>query len=205
MGKIIVVNKSRKEFQCSKCHGTIPIGSMYIKGMLNFRPAIVRCMNCRIEHWEVTTSEYVSKVGEIKYRWQDMYGVSESSVEEMVSQLEEIRNELDDKLSNMPDSLKDSPTGVLLEERIEQIEETTSRLEDIDAEMLKEEVLQEFIDGMEEELSEFEDEELTYDDIVGCDTDKWENISPGISEDLSDEYNTKLAEEIEAALESIEI
>lgn len=55
-----------------------------------------------------------------------------SFVEEVKSSLEDLRDETDEKLNNMPDSLQSSPTGELLQERVDSLDSTISDLDSID-------------------------------------------------------------------------
>lgn len=58
----------------------------------------------------------------------------ESWVEETKSTLEEIRDETQDKLDNMPYQLQEAPTGEILSNRIESLDEWISDLESVDIE-----------------------------------------------------------------------
>lgn len=57
----------------------------------------------------------------------------ESVKDEIVSQIESLRDETQDKLDNMPESLQYSPTGELLQERVDACESWQSDIESIDA------------------------------------------------------------------------
>jgi vacuolar-type H+-ATPase subunit E/Vma4 len=58
-----------------------------------------------------------------------------SSVKEDIqSELENLRDETQESLDNMPDSLQYSPTGELLQERIDAVESAVDEVECIDAE-----------------------------------------------------------------------
>lgn len=114
MGKVNVIQKSRKECRCSKCGKTIPVGSKYYRGSINFHPDIVRCSDCGLESWEVTTSDYQLQAGEIVYRWNENYGVTEDAIESIRGDIESLAEELQERLDNMPESLQDSDTGMIL-------------------------------------------------------------------------------------------
>lgn len=129
MGKVTHVKKSRKEFTCSKCRQVIPVGSEYYRGELNFQSPIIRCSKCGLQSWEVTTSDYQLRIGEILYRLDDNYDLSSiDCVDEIISELNDISSELEDKLGNMPESLQDSDSGTLLQDRIDCIECVVSEL-----------------------------------------------------------------------------
>lgn len=154
MGKIKVIKKSRKECTCGKCRTTIPVGSTYYRGTLNFHPDIIRCKKCGLQSWEVTTSDYQLSVGEIVNRWQENYGVDESSVDSIREELDAIRDDLQDRLDNMPENLQYSDTGELLQSRIDSLEYAIGELECIDTESIKSDIEE------DEENNRFE-EELT--------------------------------------------
>ena len=58
----------------------------------------------------------------------------DSSKQEIVSELENIRDECQDSLDNMPDQLQDGDTGMLLQERIDAVEQGISDIESIETE-----------------------------------------------------------------------
>lgn len=132
MGKITKVQKSRKEYTCGRCGKKIEVGQPYLRGDLNFSSPVIRCCKCGLQHWEVTTSDYQLSVGEIVYRWQDNYDVSEDGRDNIVSDLEYIRDDLQDRLDNMPEGLQQGDTGQLLQDRIDSIDAAISDLENID-------------------------------------------------------------------------
>ena len=138
MVKITKVQKSRKEYICGRCRTKIEKGQPYLKGELNFSRPIIRCCKCGLEGWEVTTSDYQLSVGEIVYRWRDNYEANEQGRDDIVSELESIRDDLQDRLDNMPEGLQQGDTGMLLQERIDYLDEAISELENIDFECLEE-------------------------------------------------------------------
>ena len=80
----------------------------------------------------MTTSDYQLSVGEVVYRWQDNYDVSEDGRDGIISDLESIRDEQQERLDNMPEGLQQGDTGMLLQDRIDQLEAAISDLENID-------------------------------------------------------------------------
>lgn len=139
MATITRVKKSRKAYKCSRCGKEIPKGSSYLRGDINFSPSIIRCTDCGLESWEVTTSDYQLQVGEIVNRWQQNNSTEMVDLEETVdnirSELEEIKDELESRLENMPDGLRDGDTGQTLQERIDGLESAISDLENIDCDV----------------------------------------------------------------------
>lgn len=196
MGKVSVIKKSRKEYKCSKCGEVIPVGSTYYKGQINFGPTIVRCSDCKLESWEVTTSDYQLAVGEIVYRWEKNYGYAEDAIDNIVSDLQDIADDLQGRLDNMPEGLQEGDVGQLLQERIDALESAISELESIDVDSVKEDIAAEF---SEEHLTDEErDDEPSWDDIVIM---KGEEAEKAMSEMLDE----ALTEEIENALSGIEV
>ena len=196
MGKVQVIKKSRKEFKCGKCGRVIPVGSRYYKGEINFGPTIIRCTHCGLESWEVTTSEYQLAVGEIAYRWEENYDLNDESVaENIASDLQEIYDETESKLDNMPESLRDSDTGQLLQERMDNLQSAIDELESIDVDDVKSEVLEE----CSEEFGDLGEDD-TYDTIICSD-----KVNAEVKEKLSEVLQEKLTEVIEEALSSLDV
>lgn len=196
MGKVQVIKKSRKEFKCGKCGRVIPVGSRYYKGEINFGPTIIRCTHCGLESWEVTTSEYQLAVGEIAYRWEENYDVSDESVaEDIASALQEIYDETESRLENMPESLQGSDTGQLLQERMDNLELVIGELESVDLDDVKSEVLEECSD----EFGDL-DEDTTYDDIIGSD-----KVSGEVKEKLKEALQEKMTEIINEELSNLDV
>ena len=142
MGKIKEIQKSRKECKCGKCGNIIPVGSKYLRGILNFHPDIIRCTNCGLKYWEVTTSDYVQRVAPILNEWQEQG----YSYEDILSEFTDLKDELQERLDNMPESLQDSDSGQTLQDRIDWLEEAYSQLEEISRDDIFSEKLEELID-----------------------------------------------------------
>lgn len=197
MGKVQVITKSRKEYKCSKCGKVIPAGSRYYKGEINFGPTIIRCTECGLEHWEVTTSDYQLRAGEIVYRWRENYDTSEDGIASIVSDLEELRDELQDRLDNMPEGLQEGDIGQLLQERIDALDSAISDLESIDIDTIQEDALSDYRSDLdfEEDDSDLDEDSLQdYSDVE-------EYLK---SKDREDDW-TELESEVEEAIgEAIE-
>ena len=167
MGKVVTVKSSRKDNTCGKCRKPLPKGSTYLKGELNFSRPIVRCTECGLQHWEVTTSEFQLTVGELTHNWRDNYGVCEDTVDELKSAIEELRDETQDKLDNMPESLQESSTGELLQERVDMLDEALDELESIDIDDLKSQAVDSYYSDEAHESLADDQEAPDYDEIVG--------------------------------------
>lgn len=194
MGKVSVIKKSRKEYKCSKCGKVIPTGSTYYKGEINFGPTIVRCSNCKLESWEVTTSDYQLAAGEIVYRWKENYGEAEAAIDNIVSDLQDLADDLEGRLDNMPEGLQEGDIGQLLQERIDTLESVISDLECIDIDSMKDDISSVFA---EEHLADEErEDEPSWDDIIVM---KGDEAEKGMSEMLDE----ALTEDIDNALAGI--
>ena len=151
MGKVKAIQKSRKEFRCSKCGQTIPVGSRYYKGELNFSRPIIRCTNCGLKHYEVTTSDYVRTVGAIVEDWPEDYAVEDGVWESIAEALEELKGDLEERLENIPEQLQEAEAGALLQERIDALESVISNLTDYDN---MDDFLQSAYEELDEEMQE---------------------------------------------------
>lgn len=184
MGKVTIIKKSRKECKCGKCGNIIPVGSKYYRGEMRFIPDIVRCDSCKLESWEVTTSDYILQVGRIANKWSEDYECSASGAENIASDLEELKDELQDRLDNMPYQLQEADTGQLLQDRIDNLESVIDELNAIDEDSLKDDV-----------VSEYEPEDGDDDDEVEWDDD---------NEEMTSALEEKISDAIEEALSNLE-
>lgn len=196
MARVQIIKKSRKENKCSRCGVIIPVGSSYYKGEIAFSSTIVRCNGCKLETWEVTTSEYQLAVGQLVYRWRDNYSIMEGVNEDIASALEDIRDEMQDRLDNMPEGLQDGDVGQLLQERIDSLDSAIDDLNSIDIDTMKQDIADEFVSDClsAEEADELDDP--TWDDIVDM-------KGPEVEDRMEQELNERVADEIDSALSEI--
>lgn len=195
MGKVKIINKSRKEFKCNRCGKVIPAGSKYYKGEINFGPTIVRCEECKLESWEVTTSDYQLSVGQLVYRWRDDYSIMEGVNEDIASALEEIRDDLQDRLDNMPEGLQYGDTGQLLQDRIDSLDSAIDDLNNIDVDTMKQDIADEFVSDClsAEEADKLDDP--TWDELVELKGEELETkMEAELHERLGDEIDSALSE-----------
>lgn len=190
MGKVQIIKKSRKEHKCKKCGKVIPIGSAYYKGEINFGPTIVRCQDCKLQRWEVTTSDYQLAVGQIAYKWRDDYNLEEGVTDEIAQALQEVCDAIQDRLDNMPEGLQEGDVGQLLQERIEGLESVIYDLENLDIESMRSDVAGEFA---EEYLSDEENE----------DDPSWDEIIIMKGQEAEDAMNKMLYEALGDEIDSI--
>lgn len=165
MGKIKEIQKSRKECKCGKCGNIIPVGSKYLRGILNFHPDIIRCTSCGLKYWEVTTSDYIQRVAPILNEWQEQG----YSYEDILTEFTELRDELQERLDNMPESLQYSESGQTLQERIDGLDEACNQLGEIYRDYIFNDKLEELIKREDADADNLTEEEQK---IVNTATDK---------------------------------
>lgn len=202
MGKVTHIQKSRKEHRCNQCGNSIPVGSDYYKGEINFGPTIIRCNKCGLKSWEVTTSDYLLAVGPIVEEWGEHYSLDASGVEDMISELESIRDDVQERLDNMPESLQYGDVGSQLQDRIDGLESAISELEDIyiediqsDAVSDKSEEIAEVLGISEEYLSDME-----YDEIC----EKLEVLDNDLLNEIVSSVESAISDAVQAAISNIE-
>lgn len=130
MAKVNYVKASKKEYVCSKCGKTIPVGSPYYWGkMFRRRTPIRRCVSCRLNHYELSSSSYVQSVAPIVEEWEKLYGVEDGVWDSIAGDLQGVLDEVEESLENIPYQLQDGDVGTLLQERKEQLESVISELD----------------------------------------------------------------------------
>lgn len=103
---------------------------------------------------QLTQSNYLSQLYLIQERVDEISALDagdiESFIEELKSDLESLKEETEGSLENMPESLQSSPTGELLQERIDSIDSAISELDGIeydydepDNDEIKQEIIEE--------------------------------------------------------------
>lgn len=196
MAKAKLIKKSRKSWICSNCRKTIPIGSSYYKGEIPFNPTIIRCTDCGLQDWEVTSSEYQKSVGEIVHLWQETYGVTESSPEDVSAALQDIQDTCADNLDSIPENLQESDVATLLQERMDSLDSAIDLLDAIDIDDLKQDVANDYASM---HLSDEEkDMELSFDDII-------ERHGSYTKSELNDMLESAIEMEIDEALSELEV
>lgn len=197
MAKVQVIQKSRKEYKCSKCGKVIPLGSKYYKGEINFGPTIIRCSDCKLEAWEVTTSDWQLSTGAIINRWEENYGLSDSTPEEIHDEIESIMDDQQERLDNMPEGLQEGDVGQLIQERIDACEAAMDELDNIDIDSLKADALSEYIS--DDEDGNYDD--MDYDEVL----EKLEKEDPSAAADLVAKFEGLLSDAIVEALNNLEV
>lgn len=197
MAKVQVIQKSRKEYKCSKCGKVIPVGSRYYKGEINFGPTIIRCSDCKLEAWEVTTSDWQLSTGAIINRWEENYGLSDSTPEELHDEIESIMGDQQDRLDSMPEGCQEGDVGQLIQERIDACEAAMDELDNIDIDSLKADALSEYIGDDEDDNYD----DMDYDEVL----EKLEKEDPPAAADLVANFEQLLSDAIVEALQNLEV
>lgn len=137
---------------------------------------------------QLTQSNYLSQLYSIQERIEDIQveeaGDIEGIVDELKSDLESLKEETEGSLENMPDSLQSSPTGELLQERIDALDNAISELEGIEIQYEEPEE-SEIIEELKEENGE-DDYEPTAEEI---EERKQEKSQEWIDEKMSEIQN----------------
>ncbi len=82
---------------------------------------------------QLESSEYLIQYYSLREEAEDLSGGAEpEDIESLISSVEQLQSETQDKLSNMPDGLRNGDTGVLLQERVDELEEWLAALRDIE-------------------------------------------------------------------------
>lgn len=114
---------------------------------------------------QLTQSNYLSQLYTIQERMDEIKVESpedlESIIDEIRSDLESLKEETEGSLENMPESLQSSPTGELLQERIDALDNAISELEGIDCSDYEEPDLDQYKDEMNEDTEADDYEEPT--------------------------------------------
>lgn len=148
----------------------IPKGSSYYWWQFAYGPVLVSKTQPRPS--QLTQSSFLSTLYEIQERIEDFSCTSkdefDSFKEELVSDLETLRDETQEKLDNMPESLQSAPSGELLQNRVDCIDEFISEIEFVECEELVED---------EDEESDEDDGDSKQQELIDQALDELKNIS----------------------------
>jgi len=149
MPRVHYVKKARKD------NPAVKAGEPYF--WWKFRYGGKRYSKTRPRNSQLTQSAYFSSVYSLQEYVEDFELEDptdmETLVDEVRSQIEDLRDETQSSLDNMPESLQYSPTGELLQERVDALDNVESELDYIDE-----------FDFDEEEFDEPEPDPEDYDD-----------------------------------------
>lgn len=165
MGKVTFVRSSRKEWKCQKCGCDIHKGDSYYRGEVNFGPTFIRCEKCKLKPYEVTTSWYIARIGELLDTWQETYSFDQEGVEQLVSDLEDIRTDLECNLEELPEQFQESGPGEIIQGRIDELDQAIADLECIDEDSVKQNCLENCASG-NDALEHLLDSDRSCDDII---------------------------------------
>lgn len=131
MARLHYVKKARKD---NKAAGIKKGESYYWAGFRVGRSSFKKFWKERPPRSALTLSPFYSQVYDLEDRGfsgdtpEDLQGERD----DMVSACNELADECEDSLSNMPDSLQYSPTGEMLQARIDGMQSTASEFENVD-------------------------------------------------------------------------
>lgn len=194
MAKIQKINKSRKEWKCSKCGKVINIGEPYLKAEPYMAKPIIRCCDCGLKVYETSGSEFVQRVGRVVEDWRENYELTDSTAEDIANELEEVRDMVQDSLDNMPESLQEADTGQLLQERVDMLDGVIDELNTVEYEADEEELYEE----VAAELGEFNSESKYKTE------EEYNKAIDEKVEELKEEKLEEYADAIDEALSSLE-
>ena len=130
--------KARKQYECSKCKAIINVGDKYVKGTPFRMKPIIRCSKCGLRGWELSSSDYVQRVGRVCDCWKEDYGISEDTAQNIADELSNLRDDIECNFDNMPENFQYGETGEMLQERMDNLDQVVSDLECIDYESIAE-------------------------------------------------------------------
>ena len=198
--KKIRKNSAGKQVFCGKCRKEITPGMDYLKATPFRRNPIIRCLSCGLKAYETSSSEYVQEIGALVEDWDENYGITDSTVDDIRDVLETQRDNAEESLSNMPDHLQESSeTGMMLQERIDQLEEAIGELDSISLDDCREEARDEAVDEIGGEWPEDGDDEVPEWDFAT--RDEWEAALEEAQNRLGDEASRDAVEEALSCLE----
>ena len=162
----------------------------YWKLEIRYQSTKIRAYEYPFSRSDTTTSDYLSTLWDMidtfdrRITGCTIPSEFESIRDDLVSELEDLRDETQDRLDNMPESLQYSPTGELLQERIDRLEDAISDLEDID-------------DFEDADPEDFEDDRDDYD----SDEEFQDALNDWIYE-TNDEKSDEIISDLQDALDS---
>jgi len=153
---------------------------------------------------QLTQSAYLSTVRGLVEQIEDWGSITneddlEMFKDEIRGQLEELRDETEESRDNMPESLQDSPTGELLQERYDALDEAVNEIDNMDE---SEANWSEVVDQQSEhedwknnkpvasEFKDLEDGQEQFNDAV----EDWEIEEPEVDE--LEEYDLSVAADV---------
>lgn len=108
---------------------------------------------------QLTQSEFLSTIYEIEERMENIdTGDLEGFIEQVKEDLETLRDETEEKLDNMPEQLQDGDTGMLLQGRIDAVDEMINEFEAVEVEIDAGEIENEVREDNEQEEDESDEE-----------------------------------------------
>ena len=155
MPKVHFVKKARKDI-----NSEIKAGDSYY--WWKFRYGGKRVSKTPPKPKDLTQSDFLISLYSIEEEIENFIASDKESFdaqkEDILSQIEQLKDEVDERLQNMPEQLHYSPTGELLQERIDALDEWYNELEAIECEADEDEIREELED--EEDIEDIDAEIL---------------------------------------------
>lgn len=126
MARVYTVQKARK---ARPEHG-IEVGDKYYYWGFQFGP--MHYSKTYPKPWQLTQSPFLQTLYQLQHRVETTEDADDR--DDIVAEIEALRDECESSLENIPESLKYAPSGELLQERIDALEQWISELEQIDTE-----------------------------------------------------------------------
>lgn len=116
---------------------------------------------------QLTQSDFLSQLYDLEDRLESCSVANkddfDSFKEELMSEIETLKDECQEKLDNMPEQLQSAPSGEILQERIDALENWHSEIESIECDVDEEQIAEE-VRG-ENEQEEDEDEKMDEEEV----------------------------------------
>jgi len=163
---------TKHDLTCKKCNKHIQKGEEYFKYQFRFGGPQIHCLAHPPTKRDLTRSGFAHAIFDIE---DAIEGITpdldlESAVQDISEQVNTLMEETQDSLDNMPEHLQDSSdSGILLQERIDNLEAYISDLESVDTsideDMIEEEVEDEHDEDEWKELTDKEKEALVKEKV----------------------------------------
>ena len=126
MAKIMrIIKNNRGQAFCSKCKKEIEPGDEYLKATPYRKKPIIRCIDCGIKTYELSSSPYVRQVYSLINWWKSKKWADADDVEHVIKDVEDMKYDVEYSLFNMP-------SNTLLQDRLQSLENCLNELETID-------------------------------------------------------------------------
>ena len=170
MGKA-TSQKANKEYKCLKCGATINKGETYYKIVARFSRPKIRCLHCKPQRSELTTSDYLSWLWDLQDNLSSRYDLKdEVAKDDLYSELENMQSDLQDRFDNIPEQFQEGDAAQTLQDRIDSLDNAISEIDCLEfpcrEDLEDEDLTEEEIDERYEEL--LDEYEIALVEIINC-------------------------------------